>query len=156
MSRVRIVALILLSLVCFCGCQKEANLDVDALVKQLLTEVINQEMLEISPGRLGNFYPTVAPGLFESLTVAKVYLCAEAVLADEIAVFQVKDVRDLSQLQAAFREHYQERVKIFSDYAPHEADRIQKRASVAQGKWLITVICDNPSRAEEIIKAALK
>jgi len=157
MSKAKIAFLFLLTFVFMFGCQQEATLDPDSLVKQLLTEVISEEMLEISRDRLRIFYPGLVTAVSpEAFNVTKVFLCAEAVLADEIAIFQVREARSVNQAKAAITAHYQERAGVYADYAPHEAERIRKRAFVEQGRWLITVICDDPARASEIIKAAFK
>jgi len=152
-----LLILLLLTPLILWGCQSEKTLDSDALAKKLLEEIIHEEMLEIKAERLGNFYPGLSSALSGNLfATTKVYLCAEAVLADEVAIFQLKEARSVAQVKSALNAHYQERVGIYSDYAPLEADRIKKRAFVEQDRWLIAVICDDPARATEIIKAAFK
>ena len=150
-------ALILVAFLLLGGCQQEVNLDSEALAHKLLAEVISEEMLEIRSDRIGNFYPGLNDALAGGMiSASRVYLCAEAVLADEIAIFQAKDARSATQVKTALNAHYQVRIAIYADYAPYEAERIKKRAFVEQGRWLVTVICDEPTRATEIIKAAFK
>ncbi|MCL2497677.1 MAG: DUF4358 domain-containing protein [Symbiobacteriaceae bacterium] len=135
------------------ACQKEKSIDADALAKQLVDSLYSETMLEIAPERLSRFYPALQQ---EEFAYIKIYHSAEAVLADELLILQVKNSNQVQRLLATLNEHYTARAALYSDYAPQESDRIQKRTVKQEGRWLVVVICNNREKAVGIIDNAFK
>ena len=129
------------------------TLDAEALTEQLIKDLAMPEMLLITQSRVQRFYPESIPEILESCMI---YLCAEAVLADEISIWEIKDSAKLEEVQKIFDEHYKSRQELYASYAPKEAERIKNRLVIAKGSWLIYVISDNNELAEEIITKAWK
>ena len=153
LKRCCILIFLLIALGTLVGCQQARDPDVDALAHSLLDSVIQEEMLYIAPDRLNRFYSDLDSSILSSVTV---YKCAEAILADEIAIFQVKQANQMPALRNTLANHYAEQTEIYASYAPVEADRIRKRLAWEKGRWLIIVISADNQQAEQLIESAFK
>ena len=123
------------------------------LAELLIASIDFPEMLLITQERVGRFYPAaVTTNMSHSL----IYLSAETIEADEIAIFQASSKEHAATVKAALNAHYLERIALFASYAPHEAERIRQRMVIEQDRWLIIVISDDPQTSERIVNGWFK
>ena len=143
----------LIILLTLSACSGEAKLDARALADKLLADIITQEMLPVVPERLNRFFADLDTSV---LNETLYYHCAEAIIADELLIFQVKESRQMAALKSTLNAHYQERVELFAGYAPVEADRIRRRLVIEKDRWLIILISDNNTQGERLINDSFK
>lgn len=70
--------------------------------------------------------------------------------ADEIAVIALKDASDASAAEKSLKDHVQDRINVFSQYAPEEVKKAENAITFKDGKYAVLIICD---KQDEVKKA---
>ena len=63
--------------------------------------------------------------------------------ADEIAVIAVKDPADVTKAADSLRAHVESRRKLFLQYGPAEAARVEKAQVFTKDQYAVLIICDD-------------
>ena len=63
--------------------------------------------------------------------------------ADEIAVIAVKDPEDVTEAADSLRAHVESRRKLFLQYGPAEAARVEKAQVFTKDQYAVLIICDD-------------
>ena len=63
--------------------------------------------------------------------------------ADEIAVIAVKDPADVPEAADSLRAHVENRRKLFLQYGPAEAARVEKAQVFTKNQYAVLIICDD-------------
>ena len=63
--------------------------------------------------------------------------------ADEIAVIAVKDAADVSEAASTLRAHVDDRLKLFQQYGPDQASRVEKAEIFTKDQYAVLLICDD-------------
>ena len=63
--------------------------------------------------------------------------------ADEIAVIAVKDSADVTKAADSLRAHVESRRKLFLQYGPAEAARVEKAQVFTKDQYAVLIICDD-------------
>lgn len=70
--------------------------------------------------------------------------------ADEIAVIALKNASDAQEAEKSLKKHVQERINVFSQYAPDQVRKAEKAITFKDGKYAVLIICD---KQDEVKKA---
>ena len=70
--------------------------------------------------------------------------------ADEIAVIALKNASDTSDAEKSLKDHVQDRINVFSQYAPEEVKKAENAITFKDGKYAVLIICD---KQDEVKKA---
>lgn len=71
--------------------------------------------------------------------------------AEEIAVVEVKDLKDVEAAKASLEEHLASRLKMFRNYDPKQVPMLESAIVTASGRLVALIICDNPSAVRAAI-----
>lgn len=112
--------------------------DLAVLAKGILELGHYPEMLALGESRLTKFYD-IDPEKLESFAV---YLCAEAILSDEIVLLRAKDDKDVELLREKVEKRLAAQKKSFDDYLPKEGEKIAKVLQYSSQKDLVFVISE--------------
>lgn len=63
--------------------------------------------------------------------------------ADEIAVIAVKDAADVGEAASTLRAHVDDRLKLFRQYGPDQASRVEKAEIFTKDQYAVLLICDD-------------
>ena len=63
--------------------------------------------------------------------------------ADEIAVIAVKDIADVSEAASTLRSHVDDRLKLFQQYGPNQASRVEKAEIFTKDQYAVLIICED-------------
>jgi|GEM_PF-5244938 len=152
-NRFLLISVFMLLLISLSGCQpsspeinqpKETYIEPDlaVLAEEILELGTFPEMLVISENRLSKFYDIDA----EQLQSFAVYLCAEAILSDEIILLRAKSETDVDDLQKKVEARLAAQKKSFDDYLPKEGEKIGKVIFFKSHRDLLFVITESPYR----------
>ena len=107
------------------------------LAEQLLKAGKFPEMLALSSSRLGKFYDMDA-SLLDSFAI---YVCAEAIISDEIILVRAKNELDIKDLQKKIEKRLATQKESFDSYLPAEGEKIAQVVSHASGRDLVYLVC---------------
>ena len=63
--------------------------------------------------------------------------------ADEVAVIAVKDAADVGEAASTLRAHVDDRLKLFQQYGPDQASRVEKAEIFTKDQYAVLLICDD-------------
>lgn len=63
--------------------------------------------------------------------------------ADEVAVIAVKDAADVGEAASTLRAHVDDRLKLFRQYGPDQASRVEKAEIFTKDQYAVLLICDD-------------
>lgn len=63
--------------------------------------------------------------------------------ADEIAVIYLNNENDVSTVTEALEKHIQDRIDLFSTYAPDEVTRLEGSLLFSEGNYVVLIVCDD-------------
>ena len=115
--------------------QNEPNLG--NLAEQLLKVGKFPEMLALSSSRLSKFYDIEA-SLLDSFAI---YVCAEAIISDEIILVRAKNESDIKDIQKKIGKRLATQKESFDSYLPAEGEKIAQVVSHASGRDLVYIVC---------------
>lgn len=68
--------------------------------------------------------------------------------SDEIAVIYLNNKNDIPAVTDALKEHIEDRIKLFSTYAPDEVTRLESSLVFSEGNYVVLIVCDNASEVK--------
>lgn len=71
-------------------------------------------------------------------------------VADEIAVIALKDASDAQEAEKSLEKHVQDRINVFSQYAPEQVKKAENAITFKDGRYAVLIICD---KQDEVKKA---
>lgn len=71
-------------------------------------------------------------------------------VADEIAVIALKDASDAQEAEKSLEKHVQDRINVFSQYAPEQVKKAENAITFKNGRYAVLIICD---KQDEVKKA---
>lgn len=126
------------------------TLDADALIKNLMDNVTFAT-------ELSKLDDSVAEGMItsEAGTKLQVYM-GNGSYADEIVVMTAKNENDAKKNQESAKMHLDEMAKMFQDYIPEEAKKIENAVRVRCGCYVIVCVTSDIDTAKELIDAVIR
>ena len=145
-NRIRLLVIALLAVLSLAACGNEGSGTATVNMKQL-----QQAMLAAAPS-LSETASTTGDAADAKETFSYVsdlpYDKVENFLlsystTDEIAVIAVKDSADVTKAADSLRAHVESRRKLFLQYGPAEAARVEKAQVFTKDQYAVLIICDD-------------
>ena len=131
-----------------CSNDKSATIEVKESAKEMadkmVAEVEQPQQIELSEEQLKDFYNIDAAKL-EDFTVRMPMM---NVKTNEIAIFKVKDAKDVAEIEAAAKERAENVAKQFEQYLPDQYENAKNYKLVTKGNYVLMVISES---ADELI-----
>lgn len=77
-------------------------------------------------------------------------------MAYELAVVQLKDKSDASEMEDSLNEHVQTRVRMYKTYEPEQVQRAENAVVKTVGDCVLLIMSDSPENAETAFKEFTK
>ena len=154
MKKFCIAMIMMISMVMIAACgknnSKEVSADPAALAKQLAEETVSSDTLsEINTDIMASTYFVDT----EKIDSSSAYLSTGA-SACEATVIKCKDSSYVSEVETLFKNRVTSQTDLFSSYNAGETKKLQNAIIKTSGNYVVLCICDDTSKAEEILKEA--
>ena len=123
----------------------EASKSAKEMTEQMVTEVEQPALMELTAEELKNLY-NLDPA---KLTDFSVRVPMMNVKTNEIAIFKVKDTKDVAEVEAAAKQRAENVMKQFEKYLPDQYENAKNHKIVVKGNYVLLVISD---QADELYK----
>ena len=148
MKKLLVLAVILVSVFCFVSCSKE---EVKTPETAQVATVINDsveftELIALNDDNITRRYYGID---LEAIEEYEVLVCSSGALADEIAVFKMKEKDDVEDMLDVVRERKQELYDSFVDYVPEEINKINNAVIASSGNYVYFIVCDESAAAKK-------
>jgi len=84
----------------------------------------------------------------EAIEEYEVLVCSSGALADEIAVFKMREKDSVEDMLDVVRERKQELYDSFVDYVPEEINKIENAVIGSNGNYVYFVVCSDRAKAK--------
>lgn len=84
------------------------------------------------------------------------YIASTNIKADEIAVFKVKDEKDLENIKNKIEKRVEEQSEDFKDYLPIEYDLLENHIVKCKGRYILFVVSDKSESVLNAFEESLK
>lgn len=128
-----------------CGAQAKtpATQEVADAIKESATF---DELLELTDDNIGKRYYGIDLEDIEEYTV---YVCSNAAIGDEIAVFKMKEADEVEDMLEVVRLRKQDREEALVDYAPTEADKVRNSVISSKGNYVYFIVSSDKNAAKD-------
>lgn len=134
-----------MTLLAGCGTGKSQNVDVEALEKSLLNDIVYEDTLsKLSDEDISN-YIDIPEG------VTGVMYMGSGATAESVAVFTAPDKATADILEDNIEMYLRDQESAFEDYKPEEAKRIDNAVLEQEGKYVVLCVSGDSSKAEALI-----
>ncbi len=146
-----LIPIFIILLLCSCG---EKNTDSSLLTVDLISDALISKLnFEITPEEIDSAVALSDYAIDELLVSEVRYFRVGSAVADEIAVFNVKNADDIPSIENAVSERIKYLKEGFSDYKPSEVPKIENAYTKTIGNIVILCICDDISSVDGIISS---
>lgn len=151
----KIIAAALMTFTFLTACSNSNNtktISVDDTAKAMVdATTLKAEIVEMSEKNVSLLYTK-----FDSEKIAeyKVYACASKASAEEVALFKAKSANDVDAVKEILNQRVADLITEFKDYNPNEMAKLQSPLITSNGEYIILVIADDTSPAQEAFKKA--
>ncbi|MEE1279891.1 MAG: DUF4358 domain-containing protein [Oscillospiraceae bacterium] len=148
-KRIFAVVLAVLALtVCLCSCKSEegktpATADVAAAINN---SGEFEELIALTEDNISRRYYGID---LEAIEEFEVLVCSSGAMADEIAVFKMKEKDDVEDMREVVLERKQELYDSFVDYVPEEISKIENAIISSNGNYVYFIVCDDRDAAKK-------
>lgn len=146
MKKIFSISLVFLLLLTLMGCGEKSALDTNALKDDVLKNVAFEVELE----KVGDTAVSVMFTLDDSVE-AEVYK-GSSVYPDQFAIFKAKDKASANATKKMLEDYKQSLLTDYSHYNAQQITKIENAIIYTRGNDVVFVICDDKSKALEIIK----
>lgn len=132
-----------------CGGKKEKEVNVDApkLAEELLSTVTSDQLTETAPDMLASIY------FYDPDDVASaVAYASSGATACEVAVVQSKDAGSTEEIEKLFQTRVDNQSALYASYNEGEVAKLDDAIIGSAGSYTVLCVCDDPDKAEEILK----
>ncbi|MEO4051875.1 DUF4358 domain-containing protein [Solibacillus sp. CAU 1738] len=120
----------------------EASHSAKEMTEQMVTEVEQPALMELTEKDLLNLYGLDATKL-EDFSVR---IPMMNVKTNEIAIFKVKDAKDVAEVEAAVKQRAENVAKQFEHYLPDQYENAKNHKIVTKGNYVLFVISDQADK----------
>ncbi|MGE7839502.1 DUF4358 domain-containing protein [Lysinibacillus sp. NPDC093712] len=132
-----------------CSGDKESTIEVKQSAKEMADEMLEKVeqpvLMELSAEELKDLYNIDAAKLEDY----SVRIPMMNVKSNEIAIFKVKDAKDIPDIEAAVKQRAENVQKLFEQYLPDQYENAKNYKLITKGNYVLIVISDS---ADELIK----
>lgn len=122
----------------------EPNASAKEMTEQMVTEVEQPKLIELTAEDLKNLYNLDAAKL-EDFSVRVPMM---GVKTNEIAIFKVKDEKDIAEVLTAIEQRAESVMKTFEQYLQDQYENAKNHKIITKGNYVLFVISD---QADELI-----
>lgn len=146
------VAVISVFTLCLCSCSGGSNknpapADVAAAVKE---NAQFTELIALTDDNISRRYYGIDLEMIEEYQAE---VCSSGAMADEIAIFKVKDKENVEDMLEVVRERKQELYDSFVDYVPDEINKIENALIGSNGNYVYLVVCSDRAAAKAAVES---
>ncbi|MFJ7647811.1 DUF4358 domain-containing protein [Lysinibacillus sp. NPDC097279] len=123
----------------------EVKLSAKEMADQMLEKVEQPVLMELSAEELKDLY-NIDSAKLEDYSVRVPMM---NIKTNEIAIFKVKEAKDVSDIQAALKKRAENVQKQFEQYLPDQYENAKNYKLITKGNYVLLVISDS---ADELIK----
>ena len=143
------LAALLLS-ACSGGGKKEVTIDPASLAAQLSEKTVTSDTLtETSSSMIAGIY-FIPEDSFQS---GAAYMSSGAT-ACEAAVIECKNADQAKAVAELFKQRVASQSELYANYNAGEVEKLDKAVIKSAGKYAVLCVCDDPAKAESILKEA--
>ncbi|WP_332651251.1 DUF4358 domain-containing protein [Lysinibacillus sp. 54212] len=124
---------------------EEPELSAKEMIDKMLDMVEQPALMELQPDQVKDFY-TLNTDKIEELSIR---IPMMNIKTNEIAIFKVKDEKDVAEVEDAVKARAEAVQKQFETYLPDQYENAKNYKVVTKGKYVLFVISD---QADEIVK----
>ncbi len=151
MKKWTLLFLIAVMALCLTACggkkEKEVSVDMEKLAEELLATVTSDSLTETAPDMLASIY------FYEPDDVASaVAYASSGTTACEIAVIQSKDAGSTGDIEKLLQTRVGNQSDLYASYNEAEVSRLDGAIIKSAGAYTVLCVCDDPDKAEEILK----
>lgn len=128
--------------------EADKTIDVSAAADRFKNEIKWVDTLNVLEDDMVEKITGVKPDLYNS---AKVYVGAGGATAEEIAVFEAKDITAADNIKKAYEERIEAQKKAFENYVPGELVKLNDPLLTTAKTYVFVCISDDRSKAMEIV-----
>ena len=153
MRRIALVLIAAISLtLAFSACNDNGTVK-DIPVDEIMSKVIEDTDLDTNMIVQSENQVIVSYGINLSLLEEhSVKISKNIVSANTIAIFKLKDVKDIVAFQNSVNKRKNDMIDLFQDYAPAESDLAMNSIAMTKGRYILFVV----SKDAEKVKAAFE
>lgn len=134
-----------------CG-GKDKSVTVEAidpakLAEDLLTTVTSDTLSETSADLLPSIYFVDADAMETGVAYA-----SSGATACEVTVIQSKDAKNTADVEKLFQTRVDNQSALYASYNQGEVEKLDKAIIKSAGVYTVLCVCDDPDKAEEILK----
>lgn len=139
-----------MSLLTACGGSSSASADVDiaALADELNNDTVTTDTLAETKSEMLSSIYSFADGQIVS---SKVYMSSGAT-ADEICVLECNSASDTSDVEKLLQARVKSQEDLYATYNAAESEKLKDAIVKSSGKYTVLVVCDDYSKAKDILK----
>ncbi|MFJ7952506.1 DUF4358 domain-containing protein [Lysinibacillus sp. NPDC096418] len=123
----------------------EASKSAKEMAEQMVTEVEQPSLMELSPEEMEGMY-NIDPAKLEDFSVRIPMMNTKS---NEIAIFKVKDANDVADVEAAVKVRVENVMKPFEHYLPDQYENAKNHKIIVKGNYVLLVISES---ADELVK----
>jgi len=146
----KFLSVLLIAILCFAftSCSKEVKQpSASEVMAKVKASVELPEMAEISKENLGNYYD-IDTQIIDEIAYA---IAGSGVDADEVLILKLKTPQDVNKVFKIVDEKRESQKKIFSEYAPAEATKIENAFVMKKGNYYIYAVTSDTKKVEDAI-----
>lgn len=152
MKKIIYLLIMILSILTFSACGKAtANPVAKDVTASIISDFSSDSMTELSADRVNSYYDID----LKKLEDFSIYIEGSGGYADEVAIFKVKDNKDIEDIKASINDRIKNRLKDFDGYNSEELVKIKDNLVLVKGKYILFVISENNDKAKSTFNAAL-
>ena len=152
MKKIIYLLIMVLSILTFSACGKAtANPVAKDVAASIVSDFSSDSMTELSADRVNSYYDID----LKKLEDFSIYIEGSGGYADEVAIFKVKDNKDIEDIKASINDRIKNRLKDFDGYNSEELVKIKDNLVLVKGKYILFVISENNDKAKSTFNAAL-
>ena len=152
MKKIIYLLIMVLSILTFSACGKAtANPVAKDVTASIISDFSSDSMTELSADRVNSYYDID----LKKLEDFSIYIEGSGGYADEVAIFKVKDNKDIEDIKASIDDRIKNRLKDFDGYNSEELVKIKDNLVLVKGKYILFVISENNDKAKSTFNAAL-
>jgi len=118
----------------------------DKILNAMLEKIEQPSLMDLAPEELKNYYD-IDPDFVEEFTIKTP---AFNLMANEIAVIKVKDVKDIEAVKKGMEKRASDVQKMFEQYLPEPYKHAQNYKIVDKGNYVLFLISES---ADDLVKA---
>jgi len=149
MKKITIFALLLVSLICTCLCACSSSEGKTPATADVATVIADSgefvDLMALTDDNIVRRYYGID---LEAIEEYQALVCSNGALADEIAVFKMKEKDDVEDMLEVVRERQQELYDSFVDYVPEEINKINNAVIGSNGNYVYFAVCSDASAAK--------